>query len=183
MTALRDVEADLSRFRTRGWVAVLGVLVAFGLVAARAVFLQVVRHDDLRAQAESNRTAVLPIVPHRGLILDRNGLALATNYSAYTLEITPSRVVNVEAVIDELATLIDIQMRDRRRFKRLREESRNFDSLPIRTRLTDEEVARTATDSRALKSRHACFASTPTGIPPATWWVTSAASTWPKKTR
>ena len=142
MTALRDVEADLSRFRTRGWVAVLGVLVAFGLVAARAVYLQVVRHEDLKAQAESNRTAVLPIVPHRGLILDRNGVALATNYSAYTLEITPSRASNVEAVIDELATLIDIQPRDRRRFKRLREESRNFDSLPIRTRLTDEEVAR-----------------------------------------
>ncbi|MEY2683768.1 MAG: Stage sporulation protein [Pseudomonadota bacterium] len=142
MTALRDVEADLSRFRTRGWVAVLGVLVAFGLVAARAVYLQVVRHEDLKAQAESNRTAVLPIVPHRGLILDRNGVALATNYSAYTLEITPSRVSNVEDVIDELATLIDIQSRDRRRFKRLREESRNFDSLPIRTRLTDEEVAR-----------------------------------------
>jgi len=142
MTALRDVEADLSRFRTRGWVAVLGVLVAFGLVAARAVYLQVVRHEDLKAQAESNRTAVLPIVPHRGLILDRNGVALATNYSAYTLEITPSRASNVETVIDELAALIDIQPRDRRRFKRLREESRNFDSLPIRTRLTDEEVAR-----------------------------------------
>ena len=142
MTALRDVEADLSRFRTRAWVAMLGALLAFGLVGARAVYLQVVRHEDLKAQAESNRTAVLPIVPHRGLILDRNGIALATNYSAYTLEITPSRVSDVEAVIDGLAALIDIQPRDRRRFKRLREESRNFDSLPIRTRLTDEEVAR-----------------------------------------
>jgi penicillin-binding protein 2 len=142
MTALRDVEADLSRFRTRGLVALLGVLLAFGLVGARAVYLQVVRHEDLKAQAESNRTAVLPIVPHRGLILDRNGIALATNYSAYTLEITPSRVADVETVIDELSGLIDIQLRDRRRFKRLREESRNFDSLPIRTRLSDEEVAR-----------------------------------------
>jgi penicillin-binding protein 2 len=142
MTALRDVEADLSRFRTRGLVALLGVLLAFGLVGARAVYLQVMRHDDLKAQAESNRTAVLPIVPHRGLILDRNGIALATNYSAYTLEITPSRVTDVETVIDELSGLIDIQLRDRRRFKRLREESRNFDSLPIRTRLSDEEVAR-----------------------------------------
>jgi penicillin-binding protein 2 len=142
MTALRDVEADLSRFRTRIWVAVLVVVVAMGLVAARAYHLQVVRHEVLRAQAESNRTAVLPIVPHRGLILDRNGIALATNYSAYTLEITPSKVDDVEAVIDALAQLVDIQPRDRKRFKRLRDESRNFDSLPIRTRLTDEEVAR-----------------------------------------
>ncbi len=142
MTALRDVEADLSRFRVRVWVAMLAVVAAFALVGARAYYLQVVRHEDLKAQAESNRTAVLPIVPHRGLILDRNGVALATNYSAYTLEITPSRVGDVDAVIDELATLIDIQPRDRKRFKRLREESRNFDSLPIRTRLSDEEVAR-----------------------------------------
>lgn len=142
MTTLRDVEADLGRFRLRVWLAMLGVLVAFGLVLARAAYLQITRHEDLKAQAESNRTAVLPIVPHRGLILDRNGIALATNYSAYTLEITPSRVDDVDAVIDELGQIIDIQVRDKRRFKRLREESRNFDSLPIRTRLTDEEVAR-----------------------------------------
>jgi penicillin-binding protein 2 len=142
MTILRDVEADLSRFRVRVLVAILVVLVCFGLVAARAIYLQVIRHDDLKAQAESNRTAVLPIVPHRGLILDRKGIALATNYSAYTLEITPSRVKDVDALIEELSQVIDIQPRDKRRFKRLKEESRNFDSLPIRTRLTDREVAR-----------------------------------------
>lgn len=142
MTELRDVEADLGRFRTRCWVALVAVLLAFGLVVLRAVHLQVVRYDDLKAQAESNRTAVLPIVPHRGLILDRNGIPLATNYSAYTLEITPSRVGNVDEVIDQLSQVLTIEVRDRRRFKRLQEESRNFDSLPIRTRLTDEEVAR-----------------------------------------
>jgi penicillin-binding protein 2 len=142
MIALRDIEADLSRFRLRVWLALLLVIVAFGLVGARAVYLQVLRHDDLKAQAESNRTAVLPIVPHRGLILDRNGAPLATNYSAYTLEINPSRVGDLDEVIEALGEIVDIQLRDKRRFKRLREESRNFDSLPIRTRLTDEEVAR-----------------------------------------
>lgn len=142
MTALRDVEADLSRFRVRVAVAVLVVLAAFGLLIARALFLQVHRHADLKAQAESNRTAVLPIVPHRGLILDRNGIALATNYSAFTLEITPSKVDDVDTVIEQLGEVVDIQARDKKRFKRLRDESRNFDSLPIRTRLTDEEVAR-----------------------------------------
>jgi penicillin-binding protein 2 len=85
---------------------------------------------------------VLPVVPHRGQILDRNGVVLATNYSAYTLEITPSRVPDLDTTLDELAKVIDIQPRDRKRFQRLREESKRFDSLPIRTRLTDEEVAR-----------------------------------------
>ena len=142
MTELRNVEADLSRFRARVMVAVLAVICAFTLLASRLVYLQVVRHDDLSEQAESNRTAVVPIVPNRGLILDRNGIVLATNYSAYTLEITPSKLVNVDETIAALEQVVDIQPRDKRRFKRLRDETRNFESLPIRTRLTDEEVAR-----------------------------------------
>jgi len=144
MTELRNVEADLSRFRSRVLVVGLAVLCAFALLVARLVYLQVVRHDDLSEQAENNRTAIVPIVPNRGLILDRNGVVLATNYSAYTLEITPSRVDKLEETIAALAQVVEIQPRDKRRFKRLREESRNFESLPIRTRLTDEEVARFA---------------------------------------
>jgi penicillin-binding protein 2 len=142
MTELRNVEADLAQFRTRVLVAGLTVVFAFGLVAARMVYLQVVRHDDLLAQAESNRTAVLPVVPNRGQILDRHGRVLATNFSAYTLEITPSQVKDLDTTIEALGELIEIQPRDRRRFRKLMEESRSFDSLPIRTRLSDEEVAR-----------------------------------------
>ena len=142
MTEVRSSEADASRFRVRALVIGALVFFAFCLIAARLVYLQVVRHEDLAAQAESNRTAVVPIVPNRGLILDRNGVVLATNYSAYTLEITPSRVGVLDETIDELSKVVEIQSRDRRRFKRLMEESRNFESLPIRTRLTDEEVAR-----------------------------------------
>ncbi|MES2956252.1 MAG: penicillin-binding protein 2 [Pseudomonadota bacterium] len=144
MTELRDVEADLSRFRARVLVVGLVILLAFSLVAARLVYLQVVRHDDLNAQAESNRTAVVPIVPNRGLILDRNGVVLATNYSAYTLEITPSKVRDLDDTIEALGRLVEITPRDKRRFKKLRDESKNFESLPIRTRLSDEEVARFA---------------------------------------
>jgi penicillin-binding protein 2 len=142
MTELRNVEADASRFRTRVFVIGAVVFLAFCLIVARLLFLQVVRHEDLAAQAESNRTAIVPIVPNRGLILDRNGVVLATNYAAYTLEITPSRAGVLDETIDGLSKVVEIQSRDRRRFKRLMEESRNFESLPIRTRLTDEEVAR-----------------------------------------
>ncbi len=142
MTELRNVEADLSRFRSRVFVIGFAVLFAFSLVLARLIYLQVVRHDDLAAQAESNRTAIVPIVPNRGQIKDRNGIVLATNYSAYTLEITPSKSADLDATIDSLSEIVDVTARDRRRFKKLMEESRNFESLPIRTRLTDEEVAR-----------------------------------------
>ena len=145
MTELRNVEVELTRFRIRVLVVGVAVLVCFVLLAARLVFLQVVRHDDLRAQAESNRTSIVPIVPNRGLIVDRNGIVLASNYSAYTLEITPSRTLaGWEATADELSKVLDVTARDRRRFKKLLDESKSFESLPIRTRLTDTEVARFA---------------------------------------
>lgn len=147
MTELRNIEAELVRFRRRILIASLVVLFAFSLLAARLVYLQVLRHEDLNEQAESNRTAVVPIVPNRGLILDRNGLVLATNYSAYTLEITPSKVGNLEDTIEQLNNIIEISARDRKRFKKLLDESKSFESLPIRTRLSDEEVAKFAAQS------------------------------------
>jgi penicillin-binding protein 2 len=142
LAELRDNQAELHRFRGRVAIVQAVVLVCFLLLLVRLSYLQIVRHDDLQEQAENNRTAVIPTVPPRGTILDRNGVVLASNYSAYTLEITPSQVPDLEATIEELSKLVDIQGKDRRRFKRLREESRSFDSLPIRTRLSDEEVAR-----------------------------------------
>ncbi|RZI92917.1 MAG: penicillin-binding protein 2, partial [Variovorax sp.] len=99
MTEIRNVAAELARFKRRVIVIAFAVLVAFGLLCARLVYLQVVRHDDLAEQAENNRTAVVPVVPNRGLILDRNGIILASNYSAYTLELTPSKAGNVEETI------------------------------------------------------------------------------------
>jgi penicillin-binding protein 2 len=145
MTELRNVEAELSRFRQRVLVAGALVVVAFVLLVTRLVWLQVMRHEDFNEQAESNRTAIVPIVPNRGLITDRNGVILATNYSAYTLEITPSKVSGtLEETIEKLSAVVEIAPRDKRRFKKLLDESRSFESLPIRTRLSDEEVARFA---------------------------------------
>ncbi len=143
MTELKNLERELSRFRARLIAAAFFVLLCFGLLGSRLWWLQVVRHEDLAQQAEDNRIAVVPVVPNRGLILDRNGVVLATNYSAYTLEITPARIgAEVDAVIDALAEVVDIQPRDRRRFKRLADEGKRFESVPIRTRLSDAEVAR-----------------------------------------
>ncbi|MEK9952593.1 MAG: penicillin-binding protein 2 [Curvibacter sp.] len=142
MTELRNVEADLHRFRARVLVISLLVFGCFLVLFFRLFYLQVLRHDELEERAEINRTTIVPLVPTRGLILDRNGIPLATNYSAYTLEITPSQVDHLERTINELAELVDITPRDRRRFRKLLEETKGAESLPIRTRLSDEEVAR-----------------------------------------
>ncbi|MBP7639401.1 MAG: penicillin-binding protein 2 [Thauera sp.] len=142
MTEFRAPAAELARFRLRVVVAAVFVLVCFGLLAARFHHLQVKRHDYFLTRAEDNRIALLPVVPHRGTIIDRRGMVLARNYATYTIEITPSQVRNLDATLDELAGLLPLDARDRRRFRKLYEESRNFESVPLRSRLTDEEVAR-----------------------------------------
>jgi len=139
---LNHAEGDLKQFRSRLAIAGGLVLLCFFLLVARLVWLQVVRHTYYQTRAEENRISLVPIVPNRGFIVDRNDIVLANNYAAYTLEITPARVDDLDQMIENLATIIDIQPRDRKRFKKLLEESRNFESLPIRTKLTDEEVAK-----------------------------------------
>ena len=141
---IRNPERELERFRRRLAIAGGAVLVAFAALVGRFAYLQVAQHSHFRTLAETNRIAIVPIAPNRGVITDRNGVVLAQSYSAYTLEIQPSRVRDLEATIDALAGIVDIAPRDRRRFRKLMEESKNFESLPIRTKLTDDEVARFA---------------------------------------
>ena len=143
MTELKNNDREIHLFRLRITALFALVFVCFGLLVARVVWLQVVKHKEFAALAEDNRIAIVPIVPNRGLIVDRNGVVLARNFSAYTLEITPSRLRNtMDSVIDELATLVTIESKDRKRFRTLLAESKNFESVPLRTRLTDDEVAR-----------------------------------------
>jgi len=142
MAEIRNLERDLHHFRGRLIAAGAFVLLCFALLGARLVWLQVFRHDELTLQAEANRIAVVPVVPNRGLIVDRNGVVLASNYSAYTLEVAPHRNADLEALIEELSQVVEITARDRRRFKRLQEEMKGAESLPIRTKLSDAEVAR-----------------------------------------
>ncbi|MGV0950706.1 MAG: penicillin-binding protein 2 [Azonexus sp.] len=144
MGDFHNSESDIDRFRFRLGFATLLVLLAFGLLLGRFVWLQVVQHDFYRTRAEDNRIALIPIVPNRGVITDRNGVILARNYSAFTLEITPAQVDDLETTVDALAEVIDIQPKDRKRFKRLMDEAKNFESIPIRTRLSDAEVAQFA---------------------------------------
>ncbi len=138
----KDAQEGLDKFKRR--IAMAGglVLLCFAILFGRFFWLQVIQHDYYRTRAEDNRISLVPITPNRGLIVDRHGEVLARNFSAYTLEITPTQVPDLEATIDRLAEFVTIEPKDRRRFKKLMDESKRFESLPIRTRLTDEEVAK-----------------------------------------
>ncbi len=141
---LRNAELEIRRFRARLAIAGGIALFLFASLFARLFYLQVVKYEQLQTLAEANRISIVPVVPNRGIIVDRNGIVLANNYSAYTLEIQPARVERLDVLLDELATVVEITARDRRRFKRLLEESKGIGSLPVRTRLSDEEIARFA---------------------------------------
>ncbi len=139
---LNTRDGDLDRFRSRILIAAAVVVLGFGLLVARFVFLQVIQHEYYITRAEDNRISLVPIAPNRGVIQDRNGVVLARNYSAFTLEITPAKLEeSLDATIDAVSQYVDIQLKDRRRFRKLLEESKSFESIPIRTRLSDEEVA------------------------------------------
>jgi penicillin-binding protein 2 len=144
LTEFKDHQRELHSFRLRIGIAGGFVVAAFALLLLRFIYLQIVQYDYYRTKAEDNRISIVPIMPNRGLILDRSGTVLARNYSAYTLEIFPGEVTDLEKTIDELARIVEIRPSDRIRFKRLLIESKGADSVPIRTRLTDEEVARFA---------------------------------------
>jgi len=141
---LRNSQLEIHHFRLRLAIVAGFVLTMFSLLFVRFFYLQVIQYEHYHTLAEANRISIVPIVPNRGIISDRNGVILAHNYSAYTLEITPAKVDDLEALINELAEIVDIAPKDRRRFKKLLEESKRFDSLPIRTRLSEEEIARFA---------------------------------------
>lgn len=140
----RDSQREQQQFRVRLAIMSVFVVFMFVLLLARFVYLQVMQHDHFHTLAEANRISIVPATPARGVITDRTGLELAYNYTGHTLEITPSKAGDIDALIDSLGEIVEISPRDRRRFKQLREESKSFESLPIRSRLSDEEIARFA---------------------------------------
>ena len=90
LAEIRNTQHELYYFQLRLGVAGVVVLAAFAILFARFFYLQVIQSEYYATKAEDNRIFVMPIPPNRGLILDRSGVVLARNYSAYTLELTLS---------------------------------------------------------------------------------------------
>lgn len=130
------------RMTVRVWVAGLFALLCFCLLGARLWHLQVVRYDGLSARADQNRITVVPIPPRRGEIVDRNGIVLASNHRDYTLSVVPARVEGgIEAMLDGIASLIELNPRDRRRFLQNVNQSGRYSSILLRNNLTEDEAS------------------------------------------
>ncbi len=129
-----------------GRAIVSGILVILILIAlaGRLFYLQVLSHEHFITLSKDNRVKLQPLPPTRGLIYDRNGITLAQNLPAYSLEIVPEKTPDIEATLRTLGKIIDISDEDLQRFHRLLKQHRRFDSIPLRIRLQDDEVSRLA---------------------------------------
>ena len=141
---LKNYRQESHYFRIRLAVAAVFVLICFGILATRLFYLQMAKHEHYHTLAENNRISLVPIVPNRGLIFDKNGVVLAHNFFVYTLEITPARVDDLDQTIEQLGELVEISALDRKRFRKILSESQEFESVPLRTHLNEAEAARFA---------------------------------------
>jgi len=135
-------EAHLVRRRT-GLALALSLVTCIGL-AGRVFDLQVLEFEHFRTLSESNRVSLVAVPPTRGLIYDRHGVALAQNTPTYSLEITPEAVQDMDALIGTLGELVEVSDADLERFYAALTKARRFDSVPLRFRLSPDEVARLA---------------------------------------
>lgn len=140
-TPLKNLDRELARFQGRLKAGAVFVALLATALLGRGFYLQIVQHEHYIERAESNRISLVPTAPHRGLILDRNGRILAENYSAYTLELTRAKTEDLNATLDEIGKLIEITPGQLRRYRRLLSESHEFETVPLKSKLTDEEVA------------------------------------------
>jgi penicillin-binding protein 2 len=141
---LKNYQNEQHNFKLRLGVLGLVVLTAFSLLAIRFYFLQIYRYDYYQTLAENNRISIVPITPNRGLISDRNGVILAHNFFVYTLEITPSKVKDLDTTLTDIAQLVEVSSLDLKRFNKQKSEGHNFESIPLRTHLNEIEAAKFA---------------------------------------
>ncbi|MDY6980461.1 MAG: penicillin-binding protein 2 [Pseudomonadota bacterium] len=148
--ALKDNLRETALFNRRLLVASIGVGILTAILISRMFYLQVVNQAHFSTLSENNRVNLLPIPPTRGLIYDRNGIVLAQNQPSFTLTLVPEHIPDLDATLARLQNLIQLTDADIERFHRYRRQKRRFEGIPLRFRLTDEEVARISVDQYRL---------------------------------
>ncbi|GGF56027.1 penicillin-binding protein 2 [Alteromonas lipolytica] len=144
---IRDHTAEANLFARRAVIAGLIVILLLAMVVSNLYYLQVKHFDDYQTRSNGNRIKVLPIAPNRGLIYDRNGVLLAENRPVYSLEIVPEQVDNLDDTLSQLQTLMGITDEEVEDFRQALRRQRRFKPVALRSRLSEEEVARFASRS------------------------------------
>ena len=153
---MNDKQYENERFQMRLWFALGIILLIFGALISRLVYLQVIEHDHYMTVAEDNRHQLQPIAPTRGLIYDAKGRLLAGNRATHSVAIVPELLEGgmqgVDTTIAQLQTIIAIDENDIKRFaRRLRQARKPFSSIPLRYRLTEQEIAKITVNQHHLR--------------------------------
>lgn len=148
---LKDNDSEVRQYRRRMALALVLVLVLMGVLAGRYATLQVWQHEQYSTQSERNRMLVQPVAPIRGLIYDRRGRLLAENVPSYTLTLTRERVRDLDSTLSLLTSLLSLSEEEIARFRQRLRQKRPFESVPLRFKLTDEEIALVAVNRHRLE--------------------------------
>lgn len=147
---LKDHLRETLLFQRRTIIALVVSTMLMVVLLARLGYLQIYGHEHYTTLSQNNRVSVQPLVPTRGLIYDRNGVVLAQNLPSFTLELVPERIGNIDETVETLTNLIDVTEADLDRFRGLLAKQRRFEGVPLRFRLSEEEVARIAVNHHRL---------------------------------
>ncbi|MBD8900218.1 penicillin-binding protein 2 [Rhodanobacter sp. DHG33] len=141
---IKDPRNEGELFRRRALAGFALILLGLAGLIGRYVFLQVTRYDEFATRSENNRVKPLPIAPARGLIFDRNGVLLADNVPAFRLEVVPDQVKDMKAMLADLGQVVPLGQDDLDAFHKQLKQSRRFESVPLKMRLTEDEIDRFA---------------------------------------
>ncbi|SFW44707.1 penicillin-binding protein 2 [Luteibacter sp. UNCMF366Tsu5.1] len=142
--SIKEVRGEVALFRRRALAGFVLILLGLAAVCVRYVYLQVLHHDEFVARSDQNRVKPRAIPPARGLIYDRNGVLLADNVPAFRLEVTPEQVPDMDAMLHELGAVVPISDEDITAFKKQVKQSRRFEGVPLKLKLTEDEIGRFA---------------------------------------
>ncbi len=139
---LKNHQRELRFFHKRmlSVVAILSILVI--CLVGRLIYLQVVERNLYTTLSKKNQFTLIPIAPKRGLIYDRNGQILAENVPVFSLDVIPSKVKHLKQTIQALQQYVSLTPEDIKDFYRELHQKRPFEPVPLKVKLTPEEVAK-----------------------------------------
>jgi penicillin-binding protein 2 len=142
--SIKEVRGEVALFRRRAMAGFALILLGLAAVCARYVYLQVLHHDEFVARSDQNRVKPRAIPPARGLIYDRNGVLLADNVPAFRLEVIPEQVTDMDGMLGKLGTVVPLSDEDIATFKKQVKQGRRFEGIPLKLKLTEDEIGRFA---------------------------------------
>ncbi len=138
---IKDGRQESALFVRRALLGFLVIFVALGVLGFRFWYLQVSKHAEFQARSDANRILTRPLAPARGLIYDRNGVLLAENVAAFRLEVIPEQIDDMDALLQDLRDTMGISDDDVSRFKALVKSKRSYQSVSLRLKLSEEDIA------------------------------------------